>query len=140
MPPVVSTLSHCSELRSTRRALRAESTRVGWWRRLVQARLDLAVAAVAPPEPLGEEMALFALPDDRACAPQAAELFRALRGDAPAVEVSQLTVLRDLDERLACYERHVDEALARITEELVQALSADPLTTLDEIPEAPRLA
>lgn len=134
MSSVVSTLSHCGELRSTRRALRAESTRVGWWRRLVQARLDLAVAAVAPPEPLGEEIALFALPDDGACAPQTAELFRALRGGPPLLEISQLAALRDLDERLACYERHVDDALSQTTEALVQVLALDPLAALEDLP------
>ena len=52
-----------NDLRLDRRALRAEHARVAWWRRLVRARLDLAVAQAARPETLGEEMA-FQLPLD----------------------------------------------------------------------------
>ena len=52
-----------NDLRLDRRALRAERARVAWWRRLVRARLDLAVAQAARPQTLGEEMA-FQLPLD----------------------------------------------------------------------------
>ena len=38
------------DLRLDRRALRAERARVAWWRRLVRARLDLAVAQAAAPD------------------------------------------------------------------------------------------
>ena len=44
-----------SDLRLDRRALRAEHARVAWWRRLVRARLDLAVAQAARPQTLGED-------------------------------------------------------------------------------------
>ena len=57
-PPVE---QRVSDLRLDRRALRAEHARVAWWRRLVRARLDLAVAQAARPQTLGEDVA-FQLP------------------------------------------------------------------------------
>ena len=57
-PPVE---QRVSDLRLDRRALRAEHARVAWWRRLVRARLDLAVAQAARPQALGEDVA-FQLP------------------------------------------------------------------------------
>src|SRR4051794_41889197 len=51
------------DLRLDRRVLRAEHARVTWWRRLVRARLDLAVAQAAQPPSLGEDMA-FQLPPE----------------------------------------------------------------------------
>ena len=51
------------DLRLDRRVLRAEHARVTWWRRLVRARLDLAVAQAARPQSLGEDVA-FQLPPE----------------------------------------------------------------------------
>src|SRR5665647_2192951 len=44
-----------ADLRRSRRALRAESAQLGRWRRLVRARMDLALATSMAPEPLGLE-------------------------------------------------------------------------------------
>ena len=46
-----------SDVRSTRWALRLERTRVRHWRRLVRARIDLAVASAVLPDPLGQDAA-----------------------------------------------------------------------------------
>lgn len=112
-------------LRLDRRALRAEKARVGWWRRLVRARIDLAVAGAARPDPLGEDVA-FQLPLDVSLAvPQMGELMRLLPDPAPA-DVAELDRLRALDDRLASYEQGVTDALARATDSLISRLADDP--------------
>ena len=76
------------DLRLDRRALRAERARVGWWRRLVRARLDLAVAQVARPQTLGEDVA-FQLPLDVGVdVPRPAELAAVLTS-TPAAETAR---------------------------------------------------
>ncbi len=112
-------------LRLDRRALRAEKARVGWWRRLVRARIDLAIASAARPDPLGEDVA-FQLPLDVSLAvPSADELLHVLPAPAPG-DVAELDRLRALDDRLAAYERGVDAALARTTDSLISHLADDP--------------
>ncbi|MDM8086249.1 hypothetical protein QUV83_15855 [Cellulomonas cellasea] len=132
------TMGRCAELRSSRHALRAEQATVRWWRRLVQARLDLAVAGIAMPGPLGEAVAL--LPGGAPCPepPRPLELHGATRGGMSPAAPSQLPALRDLDERLARYEHSVCDALDQVTEDLIQALAIDPAAGLRERPEAPR--
>lgn len=119
-------------LRLDRRALRAESQRVGWWRRLVRARLDLAVAAAARPDPLGEDVA-FQLPLDVTLGvPRMSELERLLPElqptDLPAVER-----LKALDDQLALYEQGVTEALARTTDRLISRLADHPACAGDMV-------
>ncbi|GIG41046.1 hypothetical protein [Cellulomonas phragmiteti] len=118
------------DLRLERRALRAERDRVGWWRRVVRARMDLAVAGAAAPGALGEDVA-FVLPLDVCLqVPRAGELHEALpHGDAGR-EVGLLPALRALDERLARYEDGVVEALERATGRLVERLADDPTAVL----------
>ena len=116
-------------LRLDRRALREERARVGWWRRLVRARIDLLVAAAARPQPLGEDVA-FQLPLDVSLgAPRAAELdglLDELAGGGPSAGPTRIDDLRALDERLADYERGVTDALARTTDSLITRLADDP--------------
>ena len=113
------------DLRLDRRALRAEKALVGWWRRLVRARLDLAVASAARPTALGEDIA-FQLPVDVGVrVPRPAELDTVL-GVAAESEIGQLEELRALDARLASYEQGVHEALATTTEQLIARLATDP--------------
>ncbi|CAM5784937.1 hypothetical protein [Cellulomonas persica] len=112
-------------LRLDRRALRAEKARVVWWRRLVRARIDLAVASAARPDPLGEDVA-FQLPLDISLAvPHMDELMHLLPEPAPA-DVAELDRLRALDDRLASYEQGVTAALARTTDSLISHLADDP--------------
>jgi len=112
------------DLHLHRRALRAEQARVGWWRRLLRARMDLAVAQAAGPQPLGEGVA-FQLPIEVSVeVPRPAELGALLAG-ASTGDLGRLSELRDLDERLARYEAGVDDALDRATERLVSCLTDD---------------
>ncbi len=107
------------DLRLARRALRAERDRVGWWRRVVRARMDLAVAAAAPPGTLGEQVA-YTLPLDVCLqVPRPDDLRDTLPG-AGVHDVGRLPELRALDERLARYQEGVEHALERATARLVE--------------------
>ncbi|MBD7920033.1 hypothetical protein H9657_17310 [Cellulomonas sp. Sa3CUA2] len=118
------------DLRLERRALRAERDRVGWWRRVVRARMDLAVAGAAGPGPLGEDVA-FVLPLEVSLqVPRPGELHEALPDGDVGHEVGRLTALRALDQRLATYEAGVAEALERATGRLVARLADDPAAAL----------
>ena len=99
------------------REVRAELARTTWWRRLVHARLDLAVARTAGPRPLAGSRHLrdpreaLVVPQDGwdgpgvlpvdDDVPAADELLALLSGAAPDAEVRRLLTLRDLDARLA---------------------------------------
>ena len=122
-----------NDLRLDRRALRAEHARVAWWRRLVRARLDLAVAQAARPQALGEEMA-FQLPLDVSLdVPRHADLAAVL--DAGTEAVDRLGDLRALDEQLSTYAAGVEEALTRATDRLITRLAADPGIAVAGLPE-----
>ncbi|QCB92492.1 hypothetical protein [Cellulomonas shaoxiangyii] len=122
-----SALGHpLDELRQERRALRAEQARVGRWRRVVRARMDLVVASAARPEDLGAGMASVLPVDVVLEAPPPAALAGALEGTAAVREVGVLPALRDLDARLARYEDGVEQALHRVTDRLVERLARDP--------------
>ncbi|KQS98813.1 hypothetical protein [Cellulomonas sp. Leaf395] len=122
-----------NDLRLDRRALRAEHARVAWWRRLVRARLDLAVAQAARPQALGEEMA-FQLPLDVSLdVPRPADLAAVL--DAGTEAVDRLGELRALDEQLSTYAAGVEEALTRATDRLITRLAADPGIAVAGLPE-----
>jgi len=114
-----------AELRRARRLLRAERARVVQWRRLVKARLDLAVAMAAQPESLGQDV--DALPVGlEADLPQHAELVEHVLGGGPAIELDRLQALRELDKRLARYEQAVTEALEAATTEFIRRVAVDP--------------
>jgi len=117
------------DLRLDRRALRAEQARIGWWRRLVRARLDLAVASATRPTPLGEAVA-FQLPLEVGLdVPRPSELDDVLATGAAHADVGRLDELRALDAQLARYERGVRDALGAATERLITRLATDPATT-----------
>jgi len=120
------TADQLTELRRQRGALRLEHQHVVRWRRLVRDRLELAVAAAAPPQAPG------ACPDVRsvlgasvADVPPAAELAAAVRGALPIAEVHELPRLRDLDLRLARYEMRLEDALRRLTDRYIDRLARD---------------
>ena len=111
------------DLHLHRRALRAERARVGWWRRLVRARMDLAIAQAAGPQPLGETVA-FELPLDVSLdVPPAVQLGSLLAAPGSTGDVGRLPELRALDERLARYEAGVDDAIDLATARLVECLT-----------------
>jgi hypothetical protein len=118
------------DLHLDRRALRAEHARVTWWRRLVRARLDLAVAQAARPETLGEDMA-FQLPlavgvEVPRPAALASVLDGVLGGAEPVADVGRLHELRALDAQLSTYAAGVEAALTSATDRLIARLAVDP--------------
>jgi len=120
-----------ADLRHSRRALRVESARLGRWRRLMQARLDLALAASMAPEPLGEQ-ALGLLPlHVSEELPLYSELLEAVQVARPREEVRRIETLRDMDVRLAKYQASVGATLDATTAEFIRRLVTDPAASLE---------
>ena len=120
-----------ADLRHARRALRVESARLGRWRRLMQARLDLALAASMAPEPLGEQ-ALGLLPlHVSEELPLYSELLEAVQVARPREEVRRIETLRDMDVRLAKYQASVGATLDATTAEFIRRLATDPAASLE---------
>ncbi len=115
------------ELRATRRLLRAESTRVMHWQRLVRARIDLAVAGALLPERLGVDIAAPLTVADVAYLPDHRHLAQVVRGTAGAADVFDLAELRDLEERLRDYANVVRTHLELTTHLMVSRLAAEHL-------------
>jgi len=126
-----------TELRSSRRALRAERARVSYWRRLVTARLDLALACVAPPDQLGVDLTLLLDGAVHTAPPVHTDLARALLHSLPITEIHHLDELYRLDERLATYQRDLDTVIATTTAKFIDHLTRDPLAALAGLPAAP---
>jgi hypothetical protein len=122
------------DLRLDRRALRAEHARVTWWRRLVRARLDLAVAQAAQPQALGEDMA-FQLPPEIGVEVPRPAVLAAVLGTSNGTDGLRIDELRSLDEQLARYGDGVEAALGRATERLISRLAQEPGATLSGLPE-----
>jgi|GEM_PF-1519803 hypothetical protein len=113
-----------ADLRRRRRALRLEHQHVRRWRLLLRDRIELAVAAAAPPRMPGEDPELRDLFLDRARPlPGAAELAGAVRGALPLAEIEQLPRLRALDHRLAEYQEQLGAALDDLTELYIEELA-----------------
>lgn len=114
-----------NELRRARRILRAERARIVQWRRLVRARLDLAIAVAAQPDALGLEPDV--LPSGtEANLPMHAELVEHVLGGGPSIELDRLQALRELDKQLGRYEQSVTEALDAATTEFIRRVAVDP--------------
>ncbi|WP_156160602.1 hypothetical protein [Demequina soli] len=112
-----------ADLRQRRRDMRRELARVRWWRRLVHARRDLAVAFLAQP---GEDVAAgldLSWEALAAGAPTSTELARAVWPDTAALGVGGLEELEALDARLAEYEARVAATLDNVTAQMVRALT-----------------
>lgn len=112
-----------AELRHRRRDMRRELAQVRWWRRLVRARRDLAVAFLAQPGSdvaAGLDLSWEAL---AAGAPTSAELAGAVWPDAGAFTASTLEELDALEERLGAYEARVAATLDNVTAQMVRALA-----------------
>ena len=122
-----------NDLRLDRRALRAEHARVAWWRRLVRARLDLAVAQAARPQTLGEEMA-FQLPLDVGLdVPRPADLAAVL--DAGTEAVDRLGELRPSTSSSPRTPPAWRTRSTRATDRLITRLAADPGIAVAGLPE-----
>ncbi len=114
-----------ADLRQRRRDMRRELARVRWWRRLIHARRDLAVAFLAHPDhaaSTGLDLSWEAL---AAGAPTSAELASAAWPDASSFGVSTLAELDALDERLGAYEARVAATLDTVTARMVRALARE---------------
>ena len=110
------------DARAARRALRAEKAQLLRWRRLLRARLDLAVASYAPPDTLGA-MSWDILPEAQMALPHPQELLDLVRTPGGDDQVALMQRLRDLDQQLAEYEAHLDEALEESTQEVLDSFA-----------------
>ncbi|WP_084124889.1 hypothetical protein [Demequina sp. NBRC 110054] len=118
----MATAERIAELRQRRRDIRREIARVRWWRRLVAARRELTVAALARPggaEALVLDDIWEALAAD---APSARELVSAVWPEAGAVAPGSIEELDALDVRLEAYEARVAENLETVTALMVKAM------------------
>lgn len=111
-----------TDARAVRRALRAEKAQLLRWRRLVRARLDLAVAGYAPPDTLGA-MSWDILPEAQMSLPRPQELISAVRVANAADEVALMQSLRELDRQLAEYGAHLDTALEMSTQQIMRHIA-----------------
>ena len=115
-----------TELRERRRRLLEEASRAAHWRRLAQARLDLAVA-----DALAEDLPA---PDTLLHA----STFRTLLLDGGDDDASDMVVrLRRLDETersLRAYDTEVRQRLDESTRELVRRYNAEPSACLAAVP------
>jgi hypothetical protein len=109
--------------RTARRSLRAEKAQLIRWRRLLRARLDLAVAAFAPPPALGET-AWEILPEAQMALPLPHELSEAIAVSTSADAVELMEHLRSLDRMLAEYGAEIDTALESSTEQIVDDMAS----------------
>lgn len=107
---------------TSRRTLRAEKTELLRWRRLLRARLDLAVASYAPPEPLGA-MSWELLPAAQLRLPLTENLQAAVALEPEPDRVALMRRLRELDRELAAYGCALDEALEDCTDQLLAQLA-----------------
>ncbi len=114
--------THGHAARAARRALRAEKGQLMRWRRLLRARLDLAVASYAPPDTLGA-MSWDILPEAQMGLPHPQELLDAVRAADSGDQVELMQRLRTLDALLAAYEAHVDAALETSTQQIIDTFA-----------------
>ena len=113
-----------SDTGAARRALRDERDQLLRWRRLVRARLDLAVARFAPPRPLGA-LAWDLLADGAVELPDVRHLHETLEVADSGDPVDLLRQLRHLDHELARYGATLDAALDEHTQRLLEEIAAD---------------
>lgn len=119
-----------AELRHARQLLKHERDHITYWRRLLRARVDLAMASILMPDELGFN-AWGVLPDTATGeVPAWDELVNAVRRE-PWPQLAVLDECRGLDERLAAYESRIVSELNRTTNALVDLLSRDPSLGID---------
>lgn len=111
-----------TDARTVRRALRAEKAQLLRWRRLVRARLDLAIAGYAPPDTLGA-MSWDIVPEAQLSLPRPQDLLAAVRVAGTADAVTLLQRLRDLDHQLAEYGAQLDAALETSTQQIMRHMA-----------------
>ena len=117
------TLGPRTDARTVRRALRAEKAQLLRWRRLLRARLDLAVAGYAPPDTLGA-MSWDILPKAQMSLPKPQDLLEAVNVGVTEDEVALMQRLRRLDRQLAAYGARLDAALEASTQQIMWSLAS----------------
>lgn len=120
--PTSDVSAQVTDLRHRRREIRRELARVRWWRRLVQARKDLAIAQLTDAqelERLGVDDAWEALAAD---APTTVELAGAVWPEPQTATPTSVEALVSLDARLQSYEERVGDNLEMVTAQMVRAL------------------
>lgn len=119
---MAATDSRVAELRERRREMRRELARVRWWRRLVQARIDLTMARLAD----FHELAAMGLDDAWealvADAPTPDELSREIWPEPIDQSPTRVENLTRLAARLQSYEERVSDNLETVTAQMVRAL------------------
>lgn len=118
--------------RAACQALRAEKAHVVRWRRLLRARLDLAVAGYLPPADLGSGTWHLA-PAAHLELPLPRDLCGAVTVPAATDGAALMERLRLLDRRLATYSREIDAALESFTEKVVDDLLSVPHTPVASV-------
>lgn len=117
-------------LRVRRATLRGELSRVGHWRRLLRAKIDLTVARGAGPDPLKFETAPELLPDSGGL-PTSDILQGLCFVDGAEFLMTQLPALKAADTQLAEYEVELRSELMSATDELVSLLAGTALHAFD---------
>ncbi len=126
-------LPRLRDLRERRLELRAEQVRSRYLSRLLQARLDLSVAATVQAHAHERSTGW---PEDLPVPPTADEVGELLR--QPGGDLADhLASLQDALSRMASYEEALDRECDASTEQLVHALTRSPRAGLDQAPGLP---
>lgn len=139
-----------NELRRMRTGLAKEESKVSYWRRIIQARIDVissSGSSAAPVDRLAELLAdartshrrvaaLSVEPlDDVAPLPDLAELWHQVAGDAPAERQELVDALSRAEADLSAYRRLLHDRIDQVTAELIARYRQNPslaLTALNE--------
>jgi hypothetical protein len=140
-----------SGLRAYRKALTAEESRVSYWRRLIQARLDVVTGATAPGDPTAHERIRNLFAESRSGSRQA--LVEVVPADdvppLPDLEALWSRELRPYDFRhtqrlrrdlghaelqLSAYRSALHRKLTGATQELIARYREDPSLALSALP------
>lgn len=142
-------------LRAYREELLAEESSVSYWRRLVQARLDLMLAERLPCEPAADDGLLSHLcavltddttvarrqamlrvvPSDEAPLPDLVELWHAGLAAGADADMRLLRRLADAERALSTYRKALHRRLDAATNELVARYAQDPSRCLAALPQ-----
>jgi hypothetical protein len=148
-PQRASELAHLSldALRAYRQELLTEETRVSYWRRILQARLDLGVApdrielarlkdVLAEHVADSRRLSVLSLlpPDDVPPVPDLAVLWELPTFERGGLSGDVLTRLAAAERELSTYRRSLHRRLDTVTEDLIARYHADPQLALSALP------
>jgi hypothetical protein len=151
-PQRASELAHLSldALRAYRHELRTEETRVSYWRRILQARIDLGVApdrielarlkdVLAEHVADSRRLAVLSLqpPDDTPPVPNLAVLWELPAPDGDGLSGAALAKLAEAERELSTYRRSLHRRLDTVTGDLIARYHADPSLALSALPDRP---